>query len=59
MSNARDTAKMATDEVVAFAIFRFPCAVMADSMAVTIPSIDIAYSPKPNSVASLIRSAER
>ncbi len=45
LSNVGDTTKMATDDVIALSILQLPRTVIADSVAVTIPSIDIAYSP--------------
>ena len=58
LSNVGDTVKMVADEVVTIAAAQLYRAVIADGVAVARRSIDIAYSPKTNCMASLIRLAE-
>ena len=58
-SNVGDTDKMAVDEVVTFAASQLSRSVIADCVAVSMPSIDIAYSPKANCMAGPIRQAEQ
>ena len=58
-SNVGDTAEMAVDEVVTFAASQLSRSVIADCVAFTMPSIDIAYSPKASCMAGAIRQAEQ
>ena len=58
-SNVGDTAEMVADEVVTFAASQLSRSVIADCVAVSLPSIDIAYSPKANRMTRPIRQAEQ